>query len=237
MRIALMVIRLIFWVPYLFGGICWHGVRKDYNFEAAYKHIQLVARKACKAGRVTLEAEGMENLPKENGFIFFPNHQGLFDVLVFLATCDKPFTVVIKKEASNIILLKQVIRALRAHVIDREDIRQSMQVIKAMVEDVKEKKNVLIFAEGTRSKQGNIVGTFKGGSFKSATMSKCPIVPCALVDSFKPFDENSIKPVTVKLRYLTPIYYEEYKDMKASEIAEEVQNRIQNAINEMVGEV
>lgn len=237
MRIALMVIRLIFWVPYLFGGICWHGVRKDYNFEAAYKHIQLVARKACKAGRVTLEAEGMENLPKENGFIFFPNHQGLFDVLVFLATCDKPFTVVIKKEASNIILLKQVIRALRAHVIDREDIRQSMQVIKAMVEDVKEKKNVLIFAEGTRSKQGNIVGTFKGGSFKSATMSKCPIVPCALVDSFKPFDENSIKPVTVKLRYLTPIYYEEYKDMKASEIAEEVQNRIQNAINEMVGTV
>lgn len=232
-----MVIRLIFWVPYLFGGICWHGVRKDYNFEAAYKHIQLVARKACKAGRVTLEAEGMENLPKENGFIFFPNHQGLFDVLVFLATCDKPFTVVIKKEASNIILLKQVIRALRAHVIDREDIRQSMQVIKAMVEDVKEKKNVLIFAEGTRSKQGNIVGTFKGGSFKSATMSKCPIVPCALVDSFKPFDENSIKPVTVKLRYLTPIYYEEYKDMKASEIAEEVQNRIQNAINEMVGAV
>ena len=45
-------------------------------------------------------------------------------------------------------------------------------------------------------------------------MSKCPIVPCALVDSFKPFDENSIKPVTVKLRYLTPMYYEEYKDMK-----------------------
>lgn len=237
MRIALMVIRLIFWVPYLFGGICWQGMRKDYNFEEAYKHVQLVARKACKAGRVALEAEGMENLPKENGFIFFPNHQGLFDVLVFLATCDKPFTVVIKKEASNIILLKQVIRALRAHVIDREDIRQSMQVIKAMVEDVKEKKNVLIFAEGTRSKQGNKVGTFKGGSFKSATMSKCPIVPCALVDSFKPFDENSIKPVTVKLRYLTPIYYEEYKDMKASEIAEEVQNRIQNAINEMVGAV
>ena len=62
MRIALMVIRLIFWVPYLFGGICWHGVRKDYNFEEAYKHIQLVARKACKAGRVTLEAEGMEHL-------------------------------------------------------------------------------------------------------------------------------------------------------------------------------
>lgn len=234
MRIALMVIRLILWVPYLFFGICWHGVRKNYDFEAAYRHVQLVARKACKAGRVTLVAEGIENLPEENGFIFFPNHQGLFDVLVFLATCDKPFTVVIKKEASNIILLKQVIRALRAHVIDREDLRQSMQVIKAMTQDVKEDKNVLIFAEGTRSKQGNKVGTFKGGSFKSATMAKCPIVPCALVDSFKPFDENSIKPVTVKVKYMEPLYYEDYKDMKTSEIAELVQNRIQDEINKMI---
>ena len=76
MRIALMVIRLILWVPYLFFGICWHGVRKNYDFEAAYRHVQLVARKACKAGRVTLVAEGIENLPEENGFIFFSKSSG-----------------------------------------------------------------------------------------------------------------------------------------------------------------
>ena len=234
MRIALMVLGLLPMVPYYIYRFWKYGKSEDFSIEESFFYIKKVVTKANRAGRVTVDAKGMENLPKENGFIFFPNHQGLFDVLVFLATCDKPFTFVIKKEASNIILLKQVIAALRAHVIDREDIRQSMLVIKAMVEDVKEKRNVLIFAEGTRSKEGNKVGTFKGGSFKSATMSKCPIVPCALVDSFKPFDESSIKPVTVKLRYLDPIYYEEYKDMKASEIAEEVQNRIQAAINEMV---
>lgn len=233
LRIALMVIRLILLVPYYFGGIWWHGVRKNYNFEEAYKFVQKVARSACKAGRVTLVAEGVENLPKENGFIMFPNHQGLFDTLIFLSTCDNPFTLVIKKEASNIILLKQVIAALRAHPIDRDDLRQSMQVIKAMTQDVKEGRNVLIFAEGTRSRQGNKIGTFKGGSFKSATMAKCPIVPCALVDSFKPFDENSIKPVTVKVKYMEPLYYEDYKDMKTSEIAEVVQNRIQEEISRM----
>lgn len=234
MRIALMVIRLILLVPYYFGGIWWHGVRKNYNFEEAYKFVQKVARSACKAGRVTLQAEGQENLPKENGFIMFPNHQGLFDTLIFLSTCDNPFTLVIKKEASNIILLKQVIAALRAHPIDRDDLRQSMQVIKAMSQDVKEGRNVLIFAEGTRSRQGNKIGTFKGGSFKSATMAKCPIVPCALVDSFKPFDENSIKPVTVRVAYLPPLYYEEYKDMKTTEIAEEVQRRVGEKIAQML---
>ena len=234
MRIALMVIRLILYVPYYFFGIWWHGVRKNYNFEEAYKFVQKVARHACKAGRVTLVAEGLENLPKENGFIMFPNHQGLFDTLIFLSTCDNPFTLVIKKEASNIILLKQVIAALRAHAIDREDLRQSMQVIKAMTQDVKEGRNVIIFPEGTRSKQGNIIGTFKGGSFKSATMAKCPIVPCALVDSFKPFDENSIKPVTVKVKYMEPLYYEDYKELKTSEIAALVQERVQNEINKML---
>lgn len=234
MRIALMVIRLILFVPYYFGGIWWHGVRKHYNFEKAFLFVKHVAQRACHAGCVCLQVEGVENLPKENGFLLTPNHQGLFDALVFLATCPNPFTVVIKKEASNIILLKQVIMALKAHPIDREDIRQSMQVIKASANDIKEGRNVLIFPEGTRSKQGNKIGEFKGGSFKCATMMKAPIVPCALVDSFKPFDENSIKAVTVKVAYLPPIYYEEYKDMKTTEIAEEVQRRVQDKVNEMI---
>ena len=54
--------------------------------------------------------------------------------------------------------------------------------------------------------------TFKGGSFKAATKSKCPIVPVALIDSFKPFDCNNIKKCTVQIHYLPAIYYDEYKD-------------------------
>lgn len=234
MRIALMVIRLILFVPYYFGGIWWHGVRKNYNFEKAFAFVKLVAQRACDAGRVRLEVEGLENIPKEKGFLLTPNHQGLFDALVFLATCPNPFTVVIKKEASNIILLKQVIAALKAHPIDRDDLRQSMQVIKASANDIKEGRGVLIFPEGTRSREGNKIGEFKGGSFKIATMTKAPIVPSALIDSFKPFDENSIKPVTVRVAYLPPLYYEEYKNMKTTEIAEEVQRRVAEKIAQML---
>ena len=230
MRIALMVIRLILLVPYYFFGIWWHGVRKNYNFEEAYRFVQKVASHACKAGRVRLEAEGLENLPKENGFIMFPNHQGLFDTLIFLSTCDKPFTLVIKKEASNIILLKQIIAALGSLSIDRDDLRQSMEVIKEVTRQVKEGKNFLIFAEGTRSRNGNQLLDFKGGSFKAAQKAKCPIVPCALIDSFIPFDEKSTRQVIVKLIYLPPMYYEEYKEMKSNEIADEVKRRIEEAI-------
>jgi 1-acyl-sn-glycerol-3-phosphate acyltransferase len=71
---------------------------------------------------------------------------------------------------------------------------------------------------------------FKGGSFKSATNAKCPIVPVALIDSFKAFDTSSIKRLTVQIHYLKPLYYEEYKNLKSTEIAELVAARIQETI-------
>ena len=112
---------------------------------------------------------------KENGFIFFPNHQGMFDALVFLESCPVPFSVVYKKEVSNVILLKQVFRALHAIAIDREDIKQSLQVINQMTEEVKQGRNFLIFPEGTRSRMGNQLLPFKGGTFKSAVRASCPL--------------------------------------------------------------
>lgn len=233
-RIILMVVRLIFRVPYYMFGIWWSGKRKNYDQVKAYAFVKKVTKAANRAGRVTIESYGLENIPKENGFIFFPNHQGLFDVLVFLESCPVPFAFVIKKEASRIILLKQVIAALRSVVIDREDIRQSLEVINKVAEEVKNGRNFLIFAEGTRSKMGNLLLPFKGGTFKSAVKAKCPIVPCALIDSFKPFDENSIERVTVKLIYLPPIHYEEYASMKTPEIADMVKSRIETAISEYV---
>ena len=109
-----------------------------------------------------------------------------------------------------------------------------MQVIQTITEEVQKGRNFLIFAEGTRSKEGNKLLDFKGGSFKSAYKAKCPIVPCALIDAFKPFDENSVRAVTVKLKYLQPLYYDEYKDMKTTEIAAEVKKRIELAISEEI---
>lgn len=236
MRIALMVIRLFWKIPYYFFKVWWCGVSNRITFEESFELIKKLTKKANHAGRVTIESYGLENIPEKDGFIFFPNHQGLFDVLVFLESCPRPFSFVAKKEVSNVILLKQIIRALGAYPMDREDIRQSMKVICAMAEEVKQGKNFLIFPEGTRSGMGNKLIEFKGGSFKSATKARCPIVPCALIDSFKPFDEKSIKPVTVKLIYMPPIYYEEYKDMKTVDIAAEVKRRIEETIESYLKE-
>ena len=154
--------------------------------------------------------------------------------MALLTICERPLSVVAKKEVKNIPLLNKVFKCLGALFIDREDVRQSMQVILDVSKEVSKGRNYIIFPEGTRSKNGNCVGEFKGGSFKAATKAKCPIVPVALIDSFKPFDTNSTKAVEVQVHILQPLLYEEYRNMKTVEIAEEVRNRIVEKIQKSV---
>ena len=232
-RIIMMVFRNLFLVPYMWIRLCYHASHVDkYKEEQHYELLKYITHRANKGGNVTIDAYGVENIPDENGFMFFPNHQGLYDVLAILDVCPKPFSVVAKKEIANIQFLKQVFACMKAYMIDRDDIKQSLQVINQMTEEVKQGRNFLIFPEGTRSRMGNQLLPFKGGTFKSAVRAKCPIVPCALIDSYKPFDEKSIAPVTVKLIYLPPICYEEYKQLKTPEIADIVKAKIEEAIRQ-----
>jgi len=232
-RILLMVFRNLFFVPYGWFKLCWYASHAErYSEEQRYQLLKYVDNRAVKGGNLVIDGHGMENIPKENGFIFFPNHQGLFDVLAIIQVCPVPFSVVAKKELTNVPFLKQVFACMKAFMIDRDDVKQSMQVIINVIKEVKAGRNYLIFAEGTRSRKGNQLLDFKGGSFKSAVKAQCPIVPVALIDSYKSFDTNSIKKLTVQVHFLEPIPYEKYQGMKTTEIAAMVKQRIEETIKE-----
>ncbi|MBE5872063.1 MAG: 1-acyl-sn-glycerol-3-phosphate acyltransferase [Lachnospiraceae bacterium] len=230
MRIAMMVLRKLYLVPLLYIRLQRAAKRYAGDYTKGFLATRDIAKNGIEAGNVTLEVEGIENVPQEDGFIYYPNHQGMFDIMALMYSSPRPFAFVYKKEVKNVFFLRQVIRATGSLDMDRSDIKQSLKVINQVAQEVKEGRNYLIFAEGTRSRKGNELLEFKGGSFKAAQKAKCPIVPCALVNSFVPFDENSIRQTTVKLIYLPPLYYEEYKEMKTNEIASEVKNRIQAAV-------
>ena len=232
-RILLMVAYNILLVPIFWFKLCYYAKHVEkYTEEERYALLRFIDRRAIKGGRITIDIHGQENYPKESGFMMFPNHQGLFDVLAIMQTCEKPFSVVMKKEVQNVPFLKQVFACMKAYAIDREDVRQSMKVIQQVAKEVQSGRNYLIFPEGTRTKNPNTVHEFKGGSFKSVTKAKCPIVPIALIDSYKSFDTKSIERIKVQVHILKPMLYEEYKDMKTVEIAAEVKRRIEAVIEE-----
>lgn len=235
-RILMMVFKNFFFVPFGWIRLCWYASHVDnYTEEQRYAMLKYIVKRANWGGNITIDSHGVEKLPKKNGFMFYPNHQGLYDVLAIVEACPMPLSVVAKKEVADIPFLKQVFACMKAFIIDREDIKQSMQVIINVTKEVKAGRNYLIFAEGTRSKKGNHPQEFKGGSFKAAMKARCPIVPVALIDSYKSFDTGSIKKLTVQVHFLEPITYEEYKDMKSTEIAAEVKSRIEKTIRENGG--
>ena len=231
-RIIMMVLRNLLFVPWGWFMLNRYAKNVDnYTEGERYALLKKIDQRANKGGNITVQSYGVENIPNENGFMFYPNHQGLYDVLAIIDTCPRLFSVVMKKELKDIFFLKQVFQIMGAYALDREDVRQSMKVIQQVSQDVAAGRNFLIFPEGTRSRDGNELGEFKGGSFKCAMNAKCPIVPVAIIDSYKAFDTGSTENVNVQIHYLEPITYDEYKMLKTTEVAKIVKEKIKNTID------
>lgn len=232
-RLALMLLRNITKVPGAYGKLCRYARHPErYSFAQMWEHIQYVMGLAVAGGNVDLQVTGLENLPRDKGFMLYGNHQGLFDVMAIAATCPVPLGAVYKKELRQVPFLKQIYACTNSFAMDREDVRQSLTVIQAVTKQVLAGRSYVIFPEGTRSRKGNEMLEFHAGSFRCALKAKCPVVPMAFIDSFRVLDQKGSAPVKVQLHYLEPITYEQYKDMKTAQLAQLVKSRIQKAIDD-----
>ena len=231
----MVVLKNILIVPAAWVKLCKYAKHTDeYSHDEKYEHIRYILKHVCKSGNIDLRVTGSENIPREDGFLMCGNHQGIFDIVAIVDSFERPLAAVLKKELKDIPFLKQIIKCTHSYPMDREDVRQSMTVIQAVTKELQDGRNIIIFPEGTRSKNGNTMGEFHAGTFKCALKSKATIVPFAFIDSFKVLDQDGCKPLAVQLHYLEPIHYEEYKDMKTNEIAALVKDRIAKVIEEHI---
>ncbi len=197
-----------------------------------YRVARRVIYYMMRSGNIRTVAKGLENLPEEGGYVLYPNHQGKFDALSIMITHKEPCSVVVDDAVSYGILIKEFIDLVEGKRMKLGDIRQALGIIKETSSEVKEGRRYIIFSEGGYTDNENTLQEFKPGSFKMAMMAKAPIVPVALVDSYKVFGENSLVPVTARVHYLKPLYYEDYKGMTSRDICALVKSRIQQAIDE-----
>ena len=231
-RIALMVLRNVLKVPGLYAKLCRYAKNTDkYPEQERWDHIRHILQLGVESGNLDLQVTGVENIPAPGtGFMLYANHQGMFDAVAVVTSCPTPLGAVVKKELQGIPFVQQVIDCTKSFPMDREDVRQSLTVIQNVTEEVKNGRAYIIFPEGTRSKKSNQMGEFHGGSFRCAIKAKCPIVPVALVDCYKVFDQKGSAPLRVQIYYLKPIPYEEFAGLKATEVAALVKARIEEAI-------
>lgn len=111
-----------------------------------------------------------------------------------------------------------------------------MKIINEVATEVENGRKYILFPEGIYdNKKRNNLFDFKAGCFKICLKSKVPIVPVALIDSYKPFNSWDTGEIKTQVHYLKPILFEEYKDMNTKQIAELVKKRIANKIKEVKG--
>lgn len=139
-----------------------------------------------------------------------------------------------KKLISRLGILKQLVDILDAKRLDKKNNRQAMKIINEVAKEVENGRKYILFPEGIydNQKKNNLID-FKPGCFKICLKSKVPIVPVALIDSYKPYNSWDTGEITTYVYYLKPILFDEYKDMNTLQIAELVKNRIADKIKEV----
>jgi 1-acyl-sn-glycerol-3-phosphate acyltransferase len=196
-----------------------------------------IARRAIsilqRNGFIRTNAYGTENLPCDGGYVMYSNHQGKYDALGIMSAHQAPCTVMIDDKRSHQLITTQFISLLKGIRLDKTDMKKQVKTILDAIRQVKEGRRIIIFPEGGYYRNRNEVHDFLPGAFKCAMKSQTPIVPVALIDSYKPFELNSLKPVTTQVHFLSPILYEEYKGMNSKEIADLTRARIVEKINEV----
>ena len=231
-------IKVIVWnLPriYMIPRMAYMAKHADrYGEEECYDYARLAIRRMMRAGHITTRRYGTENLPTEGGYLICPNHQGKYDALGIMISHEKPCSVVIDDAKSHGLLVKQFIDLVHGKRLIKDDFKQSVRIIKELAEEMKKGRKFIVFPEGGYFHNHNTVGEFKPGCFKSAVKARVPIVPVALIDSYRVFEEWTLRKVETQVHFLQAISYDEYRGMTTIEIADLVKGRITNRIREVL---
>lgn len=198
--------------------------------ERRYRMARRCIRIMMRHGRIKTESTGQEFLPEEGGYVMYSNHQGKYDTLGIMISHPKPCTIVMDYNRSQLPIVDPFIDLVKGKRLDKSDMKSQIKTILQIAEEVREGRRYIVFPEGGYDHNKNDLQEFMPGSFKCATKAKAPIVPVAIIDSYKPFGVNSLRKVTTQVHFLTPIFFEEYDGMTTPQIAELVKRRIAEEI-------
>ena len=122
---------------------------------------------------------GIENLPPAGeAVIYVPNHTSFMDILTLSGSVPRPFKYLSKEEIVKIPLIGWAMFLAQHVFLKRDNLQSTLQVSETVTQRLKDGNSMVLFAEGTRSKDG-VVKTFKKGAFQMAqTAGVCELCLC-----------------------------------------------------------
>ena len=146
-----------------------------------------------------IQLSGQENIPEKPGYCVVANHQSNFDIPLIMAILPDNVGFIAKYEMMKVPLLNTWMRALNCVFIKRNNIRHAIQGIKEALNQVQDGKSMVLFPEGTRSRDGR-PGKFHHAGMRLALERGIPVLPITIKNSFGMFERNKkIIPVQVEI--------------------------------------
>lgn len=136
------------------------------------------ARLSLVASGVRVAVEGVSNIP-QGPAVFMSNHQSAFDIFIILAYLPVQFRWLAKASLFKIPFLGWAMARARYIAVERENPREATKGFLEAIKRVREGTSVVIFPEGTRSRDGSLL-PFRKGGFTLALKAQVPIVPMAI---------------------------------------------------------
>lgn len=138
-----------------------------------WSFAKLQARNLCRMLGVRVTIRGEELVAEGGPYIFTPNHQAHIDIAALLGYLPGNNRFASKKELFDEPVLGAVMRTLGMLPVDRDDPMKSIDVLNRAA---REGHSIIIFPEGTRSRDGRLL-PFRKGAFVAAIEIGNPIVP------------------------------------------------------------
>jgi 1-acyl-sn-glycerol-3-phosphate acyltransferase len=176
--LKLAFVYLVFGLPAGLLGIPYSFLIRDIG--PLYRLAMWITNAGVRAAGIRTEITGMENVPAGRSCIFMCNHVSNLDPPVVLPLLPGRSSVLLKKELMNIPILGLAMRMGKFVPVERGSRRDAAQAsVTAAGDALRSGLHILVFPEGTRSRDGRL-SNFKKGPFFLAQQTQAPIIPIAL---------------------------------------------------------
>jgi len=184
-------------------------------------------RAILRVAGVRVTVEGAGKLAPGQPYIFAANHQSMFDIPALQGWLGVDFRWLAKKELFQVPLWGRAMRRAGYIPVDRAHGRAALKSLDEAAERISGGTSVIIFPEGTRSRDGKLQ-PFKTGGIILAIKSGVPVVPMAIIGTHKILPKGRLlaKPGTVRIRLGAPVATKDYQLRQKHELAERLHDEL-----------